>query len=62
MIEKVVRKHKRSEYDEIQDNLNYWLSKTPDERVAAVEFLRRQFYGDLPRLQRVGRRLKRSQS
>jgi len=47
MIEKVVRKHKRSEYDEIQDNLKYWLSKSPDERVSAVEILRRQHYGEM---------------
>lgn len=60
MIEKVAKRLRRGEYDEVQENLKYWLSKSPDERVAAVEILRRQFYGDLPRLQRVGRRLKRT--
>jgi hypothetical protein len=32
----------------------YWLSRTPEERFAAVEFLRRQMYDPYPeRLQRV---------
>jgi hypothetical protein len=24
----------------------YWLSRTPEERIAAVEFLRTQYYGE----------------
>jgi hypothetical protein len=28
----------------------YWLSKTPDERISAVEILRRQYYGNSERL------------
>lgn len=59
MIEKVIHKFKRSEYDQVQADLEYWLSRPPEERVAAVEFLRRQAYGDLPRLQRVARIIKR---
>lgn len=53
MIKKVVKKYDLREYDEIRLNLEYWLSKTPAERVAAVEFLRRQVHGSLPRLQRT---------
>ena len=30
MIEKVVQKHKLSEHNEIEQNLAYWLSKTPE--------------------------------
>ena len=30
----------------------YWLSKTPAERITAVEELRRQYHGDTERLQR----------
>ncbi len=28
------------------DDLAYWLSQTPEDRLAGVEFLRRQQYGD----------------
>ena len=62
MIEKVVRKFKLGEYDETQENLKYWLSKTPEERVAAVEQLRRQLHGSEERLQRVVRIIQLSQS
>ena len=60
MIERVVTKRnlrdpRLSEYD-----LAYWLSKTPGERVAAVDYLRRQFYGDSERLQRSARVVKRT--
>lgn len=61
MIQKVVHKAKLSEHDEIRQNLEYWLSRPPEERIAAVEFYRRQVYGDIPRLQRVVRVVKRSQ-
>ncbi len=27
------------------DDLAFWMSKTPEERIAAVEYLRNQFYG-----------------
>jgi hypothetical protein len=30
---------------EVQD-LDYWMSKTPTERIEAVEYLRRWVYGD----------------
>lgn len=62
MIEKKVRKAKLGEFDQTKEDLAFWLSKTPDERVAAVEFLRRQYYGNSLRLQRTARLIKRSQS
>ena len=34
---------------------DYWMSRPPDERVEAVEILRRQFYGTITRLERVSR-------
>ena len=40
MIEKVVRKFDLAEFSEIEENLAYWLSRPPAERVAAVELLR----------------------
>ena len=55
MMEKVVKKHKLSEFDQVKDDREYWLSKTPEERVEAVEIMRRMHYGDLPGLQRVAK-------
>ncbi|MEW6707943.1 MAG: hypothetical protein AB1430_24115 [Pseudomonadota bacterium] len=47
-------------------DLRYWLSKTPAERLAALEFLRQQHMADLPdaeqRLQRVCRVAQRRRS
>jgi hypothetical protein len=57
-----VRVRNLSEFDQDKEDLEYWLTKTPEERVAAVEFLRKQFHGDLPRLQRVARLIKRPRS
>jgi len=62
MIEKVVRKGNIKDFREIEENLVYWLSKTPDERVAAVEYLRRQLNGSSTRLQRSACVIQRSQS
>jgi len=55
MIRKVVKVHHMDEYDEVRENLRYWLSRPPEERLAAVDELRRQAYGDSQRLQRVVR-------
>ncbi len=62
MIERVVRKGNLKDFVEVKENLFYWLSKTPDERVAAVEYLRRQYHGSSARLQRSARIIQRSQS
>ena len=35
------------------DDLAYWLSRPPGDRISAVEILRRQHYGDSERFQRV---------
>ncbi len=55
MIRKVVQKHHMDDYSEIRQNLEYWLSRPPEERIAAVEELRREVYRDSHRLQRVVR-------
>jgi hypothetical protein len=55
MIEKVVRKASLRDFSEIRENLAFWLSKTPAERVGAVEILRRQRYGDMGRIQKCVR-------
>ena len=61
MMEKVVRKI--SLKDKRNYDLEYWLSKTPEERISAIEFLRQQLYetedGSPPRLQRVAKIIKR---
>ena len=55
MIEKVVNKRNLKDSSSIVEDLAYWLSKTPEERVAAVEYLRRQYHGSTTRLQRSTR-------
>ncbi len=63
-MEKVVRKI--SLKDKRNYDLEYWLSKSEEERISAIEFLRQQFYetkdGFTPRLQRVIRIIKRKPS
>ena len=47
------------------DDLEFWLSKTPKERLEALEFIRQVFYGYDPattRLQRVFEFVKREES
>ena len=44
----------------IQYDLKYWLSRPPEERVAAVDYLRRQFNGTATRLQRTARVIERA--
>ena len=56
-----VRIHRMDEYDEVRGNLRYWLSRPPEERLAAVDELRQQFYGNPQRLQRVARVVQQAQ-
>ena len=60
MIEKVVRKGDLKDYAEVEENFVYWLSKTSEERVSTVEYLRRQLHGNSARLQRSARVIQRS--
>jgi hypothetical protein len=60
MIEKVVNKRDLNDFSSIKEDLVYWLSKTPEERVAAVDHLRKQYHGSRERLQRSARVIKRS--
>ena len=59
MIQKVVKKYRLRERTVEKDDLAYWLSKTPEERVAAVDDLRTQYYGSTARLQRFARVVRR---
>ena len=53
MIPKKVTQQDLSDSADPKQDLAYWLSKTPEERLSAVEILRRQYYGDSSRLQRI---------
>jgi hypothetical protein len=55
MIEKVVKRLDLNRDSSIKEDLAYWLGKTPQERIAAIEFLRRQYHGRAARLQRSAR-------
>ena len=60
MIQKTVTKRSVQDFSSTKEDLTYWLSKTPEERVATVDYLRKQYYGDAARLQRVARVVQRS--
>jgi hypothetical protein len=55
MIEKVVRRRSLHDRSTEREDLEYWLSRPPGERIEAVEIMRREFHGDLPRIQKVVR-------
>ena len=59
MIKKVVTKRKFDD-NSILDDLAYWQNRSPEERISAVEILRRQYYGSSERLQRVSRIVERT--
>ncbi len=60
MIKKVVRIKNLGDKNLISDDLKYWLNKSPNERIAAVEYLRRQYHGGTARLQRVAKVIQRA--
>lgn len=62
MIRKTACKQNLDNFSEIKENLEYWLSRPPEERLAVVDALRRQYYGDSQRLQRVVRVIRQAQS
>ena len=59
MIQKIVVKKNLDENNSIIDDLKFWLSKSPEERVSTVEYLRRQHHGSTARLQRGVRVIQR---
>ena len=60
MIKKVIKKIDLKKDNSTKEDLKYWLEKDPNERVSAVEYLRRQFHGNSDRLQRVARVVQRT--
>ena len=61
MMEKRIRKSDLGDASAAKRDLAYWLSRPPAERLAAVEAYRKQYYGSLPRLQRVARVVQQTQ-
>ncbi len=61
MIKKVVKKRRLNDPKARLDDLVYWMNRPAKERIAAVEYLRRQYYGNTARLQRVVRIIQQSQ-
>jgi hypothetical protein len=55
MIKKVLMKHDLKNFSSINEELAYWLRKSPEERIETVEYLRRQYHGSTARLQRTAR-------
>ena len=55
MIRKIVNKHSLNDSSAQKQDLNYWLSQSPESRIAAVELLRKQHHGSTARLQRIAR-------
>lgn len=55
MEKHIVKIHRLDEYDEIKDNLEFWLSRSASERIAAVDQLRKEFNGSPVRFQRTAR-------
>jgi hypothetical protein len=60
MIEKTVKKFDLKSDASIKEDLAYWLSKTPKERIEAIEFLRRQRHGSSERIQKFARVIQQS--
>ena len=61
MIQKVVNKRDLNNSSSVKEDLAYWLSKNPEDRVAAVDYLRTQYHGSTARLQRSARVIKHTQ-
>jgi len=59
MIHKVITK-RNIDRSSILDDLAYWQKRSPEERISAVEILRRQYYGSTGRLQRVSQIVERT--
>lgn len=60
MIRKIVTRLNLKDASLPGKDLAYWLSKTPEERISTVEFLRKQRHGETARLQRIARVIQRA--
>lgn len=62
MIKKVVEIHDLNDSQQQKRDLSFWLNKSHQERINAVEYLRRQNHGSSARLQRIAKVIQRPQS
>ena len=62
MIQKVVKISRIDDLSSVKEDLAFWLSKSPEERLSAVEYLRRQHDGSTARLQKSARIIQLPQS
>ena len=60
MIRKIIKKRSLCDASSVKDDLAYWLGKSPEERIAAVEYLRKQYHGNTAGLQRSARVIQRA--
>lgn len=60
-MEKIVRKMPMDDKSEIQQNLEYWLSCPPEERIAEVMRLRNMVHGTSQPIKKVVRIIKLSE-
>ena len=61
-IKKLVKKSSIDKLNSIEEDLAFWLDKSPEDRISAVEYLRRQYDGNTARLQRSARIIQLPQS
>jgi hypothetical protein len=59
MIKNVIRKSNLRDPQLSRADLEYWLTRPTEERIATVDYLRNQYYGSSTRLQRVVRVIQR---
>ena len=62
MIQKVAKIKDIKDHNSINEDLRFWLKKSPEERISTIEYLRRQYHGSAARLQRVARVVQLSQN
>ena len=59
-IKKIVRKSNLHTPESAKEDISYWMSRPAEERIAAVDYLREQYYGSAARLQRIARVIQRA--
>lgn len=62
MIKKIIKRTNLKGDFHKESDLTYWLTKSPQERIKAVEILRKQYDGSTARLQRIVRVVQLPQS
>ena len=60
MNKKIIKKSNLYTPRSAEEDLLYWLSRPAEERVATVDYLRKQYYGSTEGLQRIARVIQRA--